>query len=1394
MSQDREEDKPTQPDRGLRKLTAPLVFGLALLAIPGGCCIFYSKKNSSYLSGRNFRLLATMGRQVSRAVKAEGRVLESLNGLPVQERESALDEKQRLRKTADELGLNLNDLRPGGDEHCVMHPGQSLFQRLEPAPDGYRLDLHFEGTKRALCAWVSLQQLLEPIFVSRRAFDPSREPFDAVLLVDSTGEVIYQHGPPEISVHHLDLLPTAARPPKPQGEDKTAGAAQDREPQALMGSSRELDREVAGRGFKVFVQPVTLPFRGDAEERTEATKDPHQLWFICGLVSKEKNLRESLAVSPNYLAAAVGALLLCLLSWPLLKFKLLGERQRVRVADMLIAALCSLLGVCLVTLLLLGLYHRHELERLADRQVETFASRMAANLDREVRSAYLQLAALEAAAAQITGPPEDPIVRENQLGAVKEGGPYPFWEDFALIDREGDQELKWSTSNTAFPPISVKGRAYFKRALSGDLWQLPARDGGTPGPPFAVESVVSWTNGERQAVLSKPADERLKQRSTVDYQVATLAVPMLSVIAPVVPFGFEFAVIDLDGKVLFHSDMQRNLWENLFEETDQDRRLRSAVFARHPATLDLRYGGEDFRARLEPVAGLPWTVVALRASGPIEEANLGSVLATIVFLLLYGGAFAVILAAVVLVRPGYRAGWLWPAPERANDYVRLAGVYLLLCAGSAMAVLLLPGGRRLFGVAWLLPPLAIVLGYLQLTRYKRWETRSLLAAVAGLLLLCILAGVMLASFEGGALLHVLVVLPVLAACFLVYVHPQRWRRLTRRGYAPISLSYPVVGLLLLLLTAVLPTMCIFKTAERIQTECLVKHGQLQLAAALEDRRIRAAQIYSDEQGKGRAQLRTHDLVVGTEKLDREIQDDPRRPSRTSRTLDFYGQSFFDTRLAAPPRPEAAGAPEAWPELMAELLPAYSVYSAETRELLSDRASDGDRFWSRDRQGGRLVLAGSSLGYELVSRLPPSELSIAGLLAGAGGGTSALAALAGVAMALAAAILVLLLLSGLTYFIARHLFLVDLFEPLWSGREGELPATVGSNVFLLSRQGEWRIRDDDQSFFRLNFKHLEDEPTGWSSRLLGVLRSPVRTVLLAGFEHRIFDAAFNEKKLALLEDLVKHRTVVILSTVSPSLLFARQDAAAGAPAGPPDSEERWWALLSSFTLIDDDLRLRRQEQDLANVTVVSLRRLRRLLRRGRRPPTAAAGERFGSRLLDRECGTDPFLRRIGGELDQFAPGLDRRQLLEEFGERAESYYRALWTSCSRDEQVVLGHLGEDGLVNEKNRRLVRRLMVRGLIRRQPNFRLMNETFKLFVLQPACRSQVVALEHAAGASAWDRFRRPFFGVLVAAAVFFVATQRQLLDESMAVVTAFTAGLPVLVKVADFLGGRRSGAAAK
>ncbi|HEY6320019.1 MAG TPA: hypothetical protein VJA16_00490, partial [Thermoanaerobaculia bacterium] len=515
-------------------------------------------------------------------------------------------------------------------------------------------------------------------------------------------------------------------------------------------------------------------------------------------------------------------------------------------------------------------------------------------------------------------------------------------------------------------------------------------------------------------------------------------------------------------------------------------------------------------------------------------------------------------------------------------------------------------------------------------------------------------------------------------------------------------------------------------------------------------------------------------------------------------LDLYIRHFFATRIeeaepagdAGAGGTEAHGEEEPLPELMENLLPVYSGYAAQSRELIHDRATDGGWHW--DREGGALALESEALRRRLVS-LPPRSW-LAGAVAPGWNGAS-------VAGAGIAAALLLALLAGLSWFISRRVFLVDLIEPLWLGREGALPAAVGSNMFLVNRRQDWHLAAPGASFVRLSCKELEQETPGWPARRLELLRSqPGRSVVVEGFEHRIFDPEFNARKLALLEDLIQDRTVVVLSTVHPHLLLARRAAVAGgapSPAAPAEERERWSVLLDAFTVIDADVRPRADTASLANVTVAGWREMQQLLRRARQgggeADAAARNHHFESPLLAAECGDNPVLIQFGRELDPFAVGLHRRQLLEELGERAELYYRSLWASCGDDEKLVLGHLAADGLANVHDRKWVRRLMARGLVRREPVCRLMNETFRRFVLSPACRREVLDLEQHTGPSPWERFRRPFFATVAVAVVFFIATQKQLLDSTLAIAGAATAALPAVGKVLDLMSGRRGGGAA-
>jgi len=181
-------------------------------------------------------------------------------------------------------------------------------------------------------------------------------------------------------------------------------------------------------------------------------------------------------------------------------------------------------------------------------------------------------------------------------------------------------------------------------------------------------------------------------------------------------------------------------------------------------------------------------------------------------------------------------------------------------------------------------------------------------------------------------------------------------------------------------------------------------------------------------------------------------------------------------------------------------------------------------------------------------------------------------------------------------------------------------------------------------------------------------------------------------------------------------------------------------------------------------------------------------RWRARLLEREGQSDPKIDEIATELQNSAAfvsgSLTRDQILEEIEEAADEHYREIWNARSEDERVLLEHVARHGLASAASRRVVRKLLATGRLRKDPELRLMSESFQRFVLEPERRREVAALEKQAAASLWDRLRIPLATSGMLALLFLVVTQREALDSTMSMAIGVTTAVPTLVKLATML----------
>jgi hypothetical protein len=183
-----------------------------------------------------------------------------------------------------------------------------------------------------------------------------------------------------------------------------------------------------------------------------------------------------------------------------------------------------------------------------------------------------------------------------------------------------------------------------------------------------------------------------------------------------------------------------------------------------------------------------------------------------------------------------------------------------------------------------------------------------------------------------------------------------------------------------------------------------------------------------------------------------------------------------------------------------------------------------------------------------------------------------------------------------------------------------------------------------------------------------------------------------------------------------------------------------------------------------------------------------GERV--RFLMDEFGPTPELQKIGTEfVSNLEAEISPDELDSKIQTAAVEYYRQLWDTLSNEEKLVLAQLAHEGLVNPKNRMLVARLMNKGIILRDPCFRLMNSSFARFVLAAVSPEIMNEWERAGLRLPWRTIRFVLLGAVVIVGIFLYVSQQALFEGMVGYVGAIAAAIAGLVNVFGIFKGAPS-----
>jgi hypothetical protein len=381
------------------------------------------------------------------------------------------------------------------------------------------------------------------------------------------------------------------------------------------------------------------------------------------------------------------------------------------------------------------------------------------------------------------------------------------------------------------------------------------------------------------------------------------------------------------------------------------------------------------------------------------------------------------------------------------------------------------------------------------------------------------------------------------------------------------------------------------------------------------------------------------------------------------------------------------------------------------------------------------------------------------------------------------LIILVSLFYLTRLVVRKIFLLDVDETLYMSRLPKDRSTIAQNLFVvhsapLAHHDELALASD---FHRIDLT-TESAGNGWVEQVESGIKDQTlpKRIVVDHFEWQIGDPTMNERRLRLIEGLLDaDKTVVVVSSAEPAAYsFGKATHENGSELKSPakGSGDRWAQVVSRFRKVyaveNDDAEiegaLSKLRADLDADSTLTARRRKRVLEL--------------TRLVREECAPRRWLQNIGREI-MGQPGfakMDPEHILDQILEQAELYYQKVWDNCSEGEKLTLLHLAEDRLLSP-NDPDIKSLLRKGIIKRAPEIRLMNETFKRFVLSQTLAGGLEQIEsQAKKASPWEALKVPLLVVFVGALLFLVLTQRDFYGSSLTIITGLTTGIPAFFKV--------------
>ena len=1180
-----------------------------------------------------------------------------------------------------------------------------------------------------------------------------------------------------------------------------------------MSASSLHDFNISGKDYKLFLQPVQ--FNSETE------------WVIAGLLTDKRYQVERKQLPFSIILFLITLALVLIVTVPWIKLFHMGSKDRLTVVDGVSSILVSML---LVSILFLSFF-KYNLPFRTDSSPDSkknLADSISLAFKKEIDSAYKKLSKYNKILDNKENLKKDIYYKNNSFRSFpdtipiekidtlkdlsKDSDEYLSVNHLFWLNGNGDEIFKWTTDSFMPPHANYNAREYFKNIKENKTYFLKSL-GKSDTAKFYLDQVMSWGNGAFASVLSIPYSEKsdAKVVKDTDTVAAAISFNVKSLVNTILPAGYQFALIDKDGKVLYHSQSSHNLNENLLDKFSANAELQSCLNSHAEGNFLTEYLSRKYNVKVKPLTDLPYFIVILSDTAFKETRDIEIYSFTFTMLVLF---FAFIIIEMLIIffasarksffkKQLFDTSWVGPKRSGHGDYL-LSALFNSVVISVLIFFFLVPsfltyGFILLFSVSFL----TLFLNCLYYIRYKAENSfkylfkRTAICIMTVLILIIDIAGYRMLDWNHFIylIIYELSLFVIGASIILIRKKYLKWKTLPNRSVflkvfntinKPAFVnkeknyisSFTLMVISRLIVTSGIPVLFFYIGSYNYEQNLIIRYKLSEFANQVIEK------LPSDSL-KARNMITNRQAIYNDGAWIKEIAID------NLHSENYTKEDSITIQLLSGFRPDIT------PEAIAEKK-FYLSNSADSLFFLNPimknagTQDSGMIMYRKTNIPGvniKLTSTGLNYNFPILIHYKGSWFWV---------------------FLLFAFVLFFFLLRN----IIKKLFSIKIPDlAVWQQLDENILCDnkINNRIFVIGPPGvkkrrqilqkimDGKIKTKDNEKLDpadtvfvadlINIPDSEKDAEGnkkWEDCKNGAINHKIKLVIVSHFEYNIENAYANSIKLNFLESLMLNDTekIMILSTVHPmafldSIFFGekkKKDKSESSDESsiPHQDFERWNVLLGHYAIVlmplgsySEKGEVEVQTNDPLEESINTEIKMAQFLNKMKAASVTTAHNVEAAAKKD---GKDFNLEELAFKL----------QLTSHY------FYMYIWQSLTKEEKFLLYDLAEDNLVNSYDDHNLGLLIGKGLIWRDDGgtLKLFNKGFRNFILTAIGNSEAMKIKDRIKDNGnWGKWRTPLIIIFLAILFFLMVSQEETYTKLLTYIGALGAGIPVFLRLLSF-----------